>query len=150
MGNSERRWSGVFKEDKKRLGHASEKVGVMKVVDTDIFVDFFSGVSQAASFLQNNADDIFFAAITKAELLAGRVCNDPLERERVFHVLSQFEKIPIYNPLVQVVGDFRRKYGIEIPDAIVAACAFVIGGTLITRNVQDFEKIKEIRVEKPY
>ena len=122
----------------------------MKVVDTDIFVDFFRGVPQAAAFLQNNADRIFFAAITEAELLAGQVCNDPIERERVFHVLSQFEKIPIDNPLVQVAGDFRRKYNVEIPDAIVAACAFVTDGILVTRNTKDFEKITEIKVDKPY
>lgn len=69
---------------------------------------------------------------------------------RVFHVLSQFEKVPIDNPLVQIAGDFRRKYGVEIPDALIAACAYMISAPVVTRNKKDLGKIKEIMVEVPY
>ena len=122
----------------------------MKLLDTDIFIDFFHGIPEAVLFFHKYAEEIIFSSITEAELLAGKICNDPIEREKVFHLLSQFEKIPADNPLVQIAGDFRRKYGVELPDALIAASAYLIDAPLVTRNKKDFERIPDIRVEKPY
>ena len=132
------------------MEYQKKKAGIMKLIDTDIFIDFFRGVPEAATFLQEHVQDIIFSAITEAELLSGQVCNDVQEKEKVFHLLSQFEKIAVDNLLVQVAGDIRRKYGLEIPDAIIAASAFVSDSVLITRNINHFEKVKEIKVKKPY
>ncbi|MBI4152123.1 type II toxin-antitoxin system VapC family toxin [Candidatus Woesearchaeota archaeon] len=121
----------------------------MKLVDTDIFIDLLRGFDHSRLFFAEN-EEIIFSAITEAELLSGQQCKDTAVREKVLHFLSQFEKITVDNPLVQIAADFRRKYGIALPDAIIAASAFVHDATLITRNIKDFEKIREIRVEKPY
>ncbi|MEM3126834.1 MAG: type II toxin-antitoxin system VapC family toxin [Candidatus Woesearchaeota archaeon] len=122
----------------------------MMLIDSDIFIDFFRGVNEAVLLINKYADDIIFSSITEAELLAGKTCNDPEERERLFHVLAQFEKIPVDNPLVQTAGDMRRKYGLALPDAIIAASAVITDSTLITRNIKNFEIIKELKVKKPY
>ena len=122
----------------------------MILLDTDIFIDFFRGVDAAVRFLLDPKDDIMFSAITEGELLSGKVCNDVNEREYVFHLLSQFEKVPVDNPLIQVAGDIRRTYGLELPDAIIAASAIVTGSVLITRNTKDFEKVKDLKIQKPY
>ncbi len=121
----------------------------MKLVDTDIFIDLLRGFQPSITFF-NEEEEIIFSAITEAELLSGQQCKDALVREKILHFLSQFEKIPVGNPLVQIAADFRRKYSVELPDAIIAASAFVHNATLITRNVKDFQKICEIKVEKPY
>ncbi len=122
----------------------------MKLIDTDIFVDFFRGIPEAATFIRNSADEIVFSAVTEAELLSGRICEEPLEEEKVFHVLAQFEKIPVDNPLVQVAGKIRRKYLLELPDALIAASALSYQCTLLTRNIKDFEKVPGLLVKKPY
>lgn len=132
------------------MGETDEETGTMKILDTDIFIDFFRGVKEAAVFLTKHGGDIAFCALTETELLSGQVCNDLREREKVFHLLSQFEKVPVDNPLVQVAGDLRRKYGISIPDALIAATAVVTGAVLVSRNAKDFEKVREIRTMKPY
>ncbi|MBI2102751.1 type II toxin-antitoxin system VapC family toxin [Candidatus Woesearchaeota archaeon] len=121
----------------------------MKIVDTDIFIDLFRGLELSRQFFAEN-EEIIFSAITEAELLSGQQCKDAAVREKILHFLSQFEKITVGNPLVQIAADFRRKYGIALPDAIIAASAFVHNATLITRNLKDFQKIREIKVEKPY
>ncbi|MBS3170002.1 type II toxin-antitoxin system VapC family toxin [Candidatus Woesearchaeota archaeon] len=121
----------------------------MKLVDTDIFIDLLRGFGPSLSFF-GEEEEIIFSAVTEAELLSGQQCKDAVIRERVLHFLSQFEKITVGNPLVQIAADFRRKYGIALPDALIAASAFVNNATLITRNVKDFQKIREIKVEKPY
>ena len=72
------------------------------------------------------------------------------EREKVYHLLSMFEKIPVDNPLVQTAGEIRRIYGLDIPDALIAASALATDSILITRNIKDFGKVKELKVHKPY
>lgn len=120
------------------------------IVDTDIFVDFFQGVEEALLFLNENKASIVFSAITEAELLSGKQCTDLKQKEMVIRVLTQFEKIPVDNPLVQIAADFRRKYTLKLPDALIAATAFTLGYPLVTRNSDDFKKIKEITVKEPY
>ena len=122
----------------------------MKLVDTDIFIDFFRGVEAAQTFFLEHAGEILFSALTEAELLSGKECNNPEKREKILHFLSQFEKIPVDNPLVQTAGDFRRRYGLHLPDALIASSAFLSEATLITRNIEDFQKIPLLKIQKPF
>lgn len=131
------------------MGETGEKDEKM-MVDTDIFIDFLRGYRQAIEYIKANNDAIIFSAITEAELLSADECVNGSDREKILHFLSQFEKIPVDNPLVQIAADFRRRYKIALPDSIIAASAFIKGTELITRNSKDFEKIKEITVKKPY
>ena|SRR3989338_5260293 len=122
----------------------------MKLVDTDVFIDFFRGVEKSIEFIGANKNSIVFCAVTEAELLSGKECNDAKQREVVLHFLSQFEKIPVDNSNVQIAGYFRRKYGLELADAIIASTAISTDSELVTRNVKDFQKVKELKVQKPY
>ncbi|MBI4451376.1 PIN domain-containing protein [Candidatus Woesearchaeota archaeon] len=122
----------------------------MKVLDTDIFIDLFRGVPSAAVFIKEHADDIAFSSITEGELLSGRICNDRLEQERVIHLLSRFEKIPVDNPLIQVAASIRRAHGLELPDAIIAASALLLDATLVTRNSKDFKSVEHLGIHEPY
>ena len=132
------------------MGEKRKEIRLMKLLDTDIFIDFFRGVNEASRFILENVDEIVFSSISEVELLSGNICNIPKERERVFHLLSQFEKIAVDNPLVQVAGSLRRTYNLELPDAIIAASALAVDAILITRNAKEFDKIKGLKVQKPY
>src|SRR3989338_2518570 len=116
----------------------------MKVLDTDIFIDFFQGNSSAVDFFTHYQQEIVFSAITEAELLSGKECLQAERKEKIFHFLAQFDKIPVDNPLVQIAADFRRNYKIELADALIAASAYMVAAPLITRNLDDFKKIKKI------
>ena len=122
----------------------------MKVLDTDIFIDFLRGVDTAINFFKENNDKIAFSAITESELLSGEVCNNKNERSNLIHFLAQFNKIEVDNPLAQIAGDVRREFGLEVPDAIIAASAMIIDAQLVTRNTKHFENIKGLEVRKPY
>ena len=43
-------------------------------------------------------------------------------------------------------ADIRKTHKIKLPDAIIAATALVHDLTLLTRNVNDFNKIKELNL----
>lgn len=122
----------------------------MKLLDTDIFIDFLCGKSEAVTLFNENVDEIIFSAITEAELLSGKSCSYSKEREKLLHFISQFEKIPVDNPLVQIAAEIRREYNTSIADAIIAASAITKDAILITRNLKDFEKIKNLKFKKPY
>ncbi len=122
----------------------------MILVDTDVLIDFLRGLPASKAFIMENKDEISFSAITEAELLSGKKCDDAREKERTIHLLSFFEKVPVDNPLVQIAGDLRRKYGIETPDSIIAASALYTDATLVTRNIKHFERLPGLKVKKPY
>jgi hypothetical protein len=48
--------------------------------------------------------------------------------------------------LINFVVYLRRKYKIKLPDAIIAATALYTNSTLITRNIKDFSKIKDLNI----
>ena len=124
----------------------------MMLIDSDVFIDALRGVEKAEMWMKNaiESGDAFFSAITESELLSGEACNEKEKRGALLHLLSMLEKISVDNPIAQIAGDIRRKYRLLLPDAIIAAPALHIRGSLVTRNVKDFSAIKEIKLEIPY
>ena len=47
-------------------------------------------------------------------------------------------------------ADIRKNYRIKLPDAIIAATAFVYDLSLITHNYKDFENINGLKIIDPY
>jgi hypothetical protein len=84
------------------------------------------------------------SAITEIELL----CWKPA-MEKDMEVVKSF----IYDALVIEIeqtiklktAEIRKIYNIRLPDAIIAATAIVYGLTLISRNISDFKKIKDLK-----
>jgi len=123
----------------------------MILVDTNIFIDHLRNFAPAVRFVESLAGkDVLFSAITESELLAGKENNDSGKREKLLHFLHRWTKVPVDNPLVVIAGDVSRQYGLEIPDAIIAATAIMNKAVLVTKNVKDFQKVGRLRVRSPY
>ena len=122
------------------------------VIDTNIFVDHLRNFAPAVKFFESiiEREDIYFSAITEAELIAGKANNDNDSREKLLHFLHRWNKLPVDNPLVMIAGDLSRKYGMSIPDAIIASTALSNGAELITKNTKDFNKIPGLKIKSPY
>ncbi len=132
------------------MGSEAQEVGIMMLLDSDIWIDFLRGSKDAEGFIISNMDTISFSAISEAELLSGRSCSDPKNAERIMHLLAQFEKIPVDNPMVQLAGMIRRAHDIALPDAMIAASAISTDATLVTRNIKDYRSIEGLELKKPY
>ncbi len=123
------------------------------VLDSDIFIDLLRGFEKAIDYferLREGSHIIYFSAITEIELISGKECNKIERKAEILDLLSQFNKVPVINEIAIKAGDFSRINDVEATDAVVAATAFAMKATLITRNIIDYKKIKEITVKVPY
>ena len=123
----------------------------MIFVDTNIIVDCLRNYSPAVDYIESLMEnEVLFSAITESELLAGRENNDAQKREALLHFLHGWRKVEVTNAIAVRAGDMSRMCGLDIPDAIIAASALLSNSMLVTRNVKHFQKVKELRIERPY
>ena len=124
----------------------------MPLVDTSVFVDHFRGFGPASNFFRSLSDrqDVIFSAITEAEIIAGKQCGDSSVKDRILHFLHKWKKIEVTNQIAVLAGDISRENKIAIPDAIIAATAIINKSYVITKNVKDFSRVHNLKVEEPY
>ena len=124
----------------------------MIVIDTDIVIDHLRGHQPSISFFESilHTDDVFFSAITEAELVAGKACADENKKELLLHFLHRWIIIPVSHEIAVLAGDLAREYSLTLPDALIAATARIHKAELLTRNVKDFKDIPGLTVRAPY
>lgn len=123
------------------------------VLDTDIFIDLLRGFEKSKKFFEelNKEDSVFyFSAITETELISGKECNKIERKAEIVNILANFNKVLVSNEIAVKAGDFSRTYNIETADAVIAATAFIMKANLITRDIKDYKRIKEITIKVPY
>ena len=118
------------------------------VVDTDVIIDVLRGFEptkeKIKELLENN--ELLISGITEAEIFAGKDMEMGEKKKKIVKFLSMFKKVNPDNQILQIAGEFKRKYRISLLDCIIAATAYVLNAKLFTRNKKDFEKIKEVRL----
>lgn len=127
----------------------------MIVIDTDVLIDMFRNHIPAVDFFNLLIEDyqqneILFSTITTIELIAGSYCTNFGYRENTLHFLSNLNEVSISNKIAVLSGDIKREYHLTLPDAIIAATAITEDATLITRNIKDFERVKGLKLRRPY
>lgn len=122
------------------------------VINSDIFIDALRGQIAAKEVLKylSTQKEVFYSTISVAEVLSSRACDDQKIRESTFKIFSVFEGVPVDDLIVQKAAYFRRRYGLLLPDAIIAATASQLKSDLLVANPKDFGKVREIKVKSPY
>jgi predicted nucleic acid-binding protein len=114
--------------------------------DTNILVDYLSGVAAAKALLTDDPDPAI-SLITWMEILIGAADDEEMDALRSW--LDRFEVCPIEPVVAERAVTLRRHRRIRLPDAIIQATAEVHNRLLFTRNTRDFpEGTPGIRV--PY
>ena len=121
-------------------------VTVKVVFDTNILIDYLSGVKAARREIRLH-ESALISPITWMEVLVG--AQHPEEEERVRRFLRRFELVPIDQRVSEEAVGIRRDRNLRLPDAIIWASAKTNGALLVTRNTKDFpEAAPDVRV--PY
>ena len=61
-------------------------------------------------------------------------------------LLSFLPKVAVTSRVARTAAKFKRHYRVELPDALIAATAYLAGATLVSRNLKHFRVIKELRL----
>jgi predicted nucleic acid-binding protein len=120
-------------------------VGTKVLFDTNILIDYLSGVLKARSELERYHDRAI-SVITWMEVMAGTTSRDEVQ-VRAF--LLTFRTVPITSDVAERSFLLRRKKNLKLPDAIIRATAEVESRLLVTRNSRDFDP-KDPGVRIPY
>ncbi len=110
------------------------------LIDTNIALYLFGGDSRIAEVLDGQI--IYVSFITELELLG--YPSITVDEEKV--IVDFLDNCVIIDPNRQIKEAsvrFRRRYGLKLPDCIIAATAYYLGIPLISAD-KDFMRIEEI------
>jgi predicted nucleic acid-binding protein len=121
------------------------------VADANVLIRYLGKEIRATKVLEKLVAEgkrIFVPTIVIAEMLSYPKLTDE-ERMIIKGFISNFEIIPLDFSIAEIGGMLRSKYKIKLPDAIIAATAIYYNSPLLTFNVRDFKKIKELKIISP-
>ena len=107
--------------------------GTNLVLDTNIIIYYFRGDDFTRDLILNN--DIAISVITEIELLSFHN-NSEEDIADIKRLLSTFTIIPITSFVKDKTIDYRRKYRLKTPDAIIVATSNYLGYPLVTADRQ--------------
>lgn len=110
------------------------------LVDTDIFIDHLRGSAE----LKAGRNRLHYSVVTRAELFAGNSATDLVSR-----LLAPFRELTVDRCVAERAGRVVGEFQLRLPDALIAATAMENSLTLMTRNRQDFDKLRGLRIRTP-
>lgn len=87
--------------------------------------------------------------ITEIELLGFPGITSKDER-LITKLLTNFQVFDVEKKISKETIKLRRQYTIKIPDAIIAATALNNEAILVTRDEEDFKRIKHLDILNPF
>ena len=125
-------------------------------LDTNICIYYLKGMYPGIvkKLLSKNPEDIKIPSIVKAELFYGAEKSESKSKtkEKIIEFLLPFEIVGFNDEATEVYGktrEYLEKKGMIIGpnDLILASTVLSQNGTLITNNVKEFKRIKELKIE---
>ncbi len=103
----------------------------MKVLDTNIVIYLLEGrLAQPIA-----PEEVCVSVITEIELLShGRLDQNAEKAIRVF--LGAIRIVPLTNDVKEAAITLRRRHGLAIPDALIAATATTLDAELLTNDAK--------------
>ncbi len=124
-------------------------MSILTIVDTDILIDVGQNVPEAVECLTNLEEHSIPAVsvVTQLELLVG--CRNAAEQRRAERFLERFQVLKLTeeasDTAVDLLRQYRLRYGLAIPDALIAATAVTLNQPFISKNQRDYRFIKGLQ-----
>ena len=122
------------------------------LIDTNVVIEYLgeSLPERSLKKLDKIIDTRFYiSVINRIELLGFKNITKP-EEEKIKYFIDYSIEIELSGFIADKTIELRKKYKIKLPDAIIAATAIAYNLTLITRNIKDFNNIKELNFINSY
>ncbi len=112
------------------------------ILDTNCIIYLLSGDANLVELLRGR--HIAFASISEIEILSYPLIQ-PKEEEQILDFLDKCFLLELDARVRTVAIEMRRNYKLKLPDAIVAASAFVHNYELFTAD-KEFAKVEGISI----
>jgi predicted nucleic acid-binding protein len=128
----------------------------LRVLDTDVFVDHFRGLTAATAYIQAlPVAERATTDVTVMELYQGAANREQLTTIGQFLERYHVTRLPVVTTASQravaLLHDYALPHGLRIPDALIAAIVLEGDSTLVTSNLRHFRCIPGLRLEPaPY
>ena len=134
------------------------------VIDTNVIIDTMQGIPEAANFMEmvdanksQSQSQILYSVVVEAELFSSHLLTEE-DKIDLRQLLNIGEIIDVDSEVALKAAELRslsRKLyqrKMKLPDALVAATAFLYSATLVTRNIDDFKHLQEhgLRLRNPF
>lgn len=123
----------------------------MIAADTDVLIDFLSGVEPVASQISGYvaADQLQTTAVTCFELLSG--AGEGKRGDAIRQLLAALAVLPLDRDAAEQAAAVRRELGragqsIGMADSLIAGIALTHGARLFTRNRKHFERVANLKL----
>ncbi len=123
------------------------------VIDSDILIDHLRGYRSALDFIDTLTTDdvkVCFSVISEAEIY---VNVRPGEERAIEALFDSLNRVAVSGEIARKAGEYcaqyGRSHGLTLPDALIAATAFVIAADLFTRNVRHYP-MTDVKIITPY
>lgn len=122
----------------------------MYILDTNALIYFLKNEAHAAPVIEDllgKSAPIYISTITELELFAyPRLTVEDIRN--IEDVLKLLAIIALDSHIARIAGQLRRLYGLKTPDSAIAATTLFTGSTLVTRNINDFKRVKGLKLLK--
>jgi len=112
------------------------------VADTNILIYLLDGDTRISEALENKK--VFISFISEIELLSSKKLNIR-ELDTIKELLTQCTIVDPNTIIKESTINFRKEYGLKIPDALIAATSYYLNIPLLTSD-KDFTSLKELSV----
>lgn len=108
------------------------------------------GNSRCAIFVER--EDAAISCVTRIEVLGfpgwKDLSND--RQARLQEIIHSLVELPLSGEIIQQAIGLRQQRKMSLADAIIAATALTHSLPLVTRNIEDFRHILDLRVIDPF
>ena len=122
-------------------------MGQKYFLDSNVIIDYLSGkLSDSGMKLVSNIVDQTpnISVISQIEILR---FNDTPENEAILeNFINNSIIYPLSNKVVKRTIEICKQMKIKLPDAVIAASALLEDFTLVTRNINDFKNIPNLKL----
>jgi tRNA(fMet)-specific endonuclease VapC len=121
----------------------------MILCDTNIFIEAFKNNPSATETLKGiGFQNISLSAVTLMELYFGAL--NKRELAKIKSRMKHLETLPIdriiTDAAINLIEQYSKSHGLQIPDALIAATGICHDMELLTYNIKDFKFIQGIKL----
>jgi len=116
--------------------------------DTCVVIDFINQNSDSLDKLKEQDNILCINSIIEMELMQG--AHNKREMQKIIRNINGFRRLEINQAILDLATQLLTRYllshHLQLPDAIIAACALIYDIPIITYNLKHFKYLPDIKL----